>query len=427
MNEASLIEPHNREIPIGDKVQAKKRKLITGSTVINFLFCLGLYLTLIQQLPLIRDVAYAEIRWVLYVIFGSLSVYCFVFYRFSEMPRMTRIFLLSIYSEVALFFMFHILNKGSIPSAYYKDIIERLIPFGILIISTSVVYSRKQLLVLIEVYCFMASIMGVSLVSYYGEVWIVSARYFLEAKNQIGPIVAISCIASFLILISERKNIHFIIRMIMFLCFGVSFFVLLMIRSRNALLSVLVIVFINTVRILLTRRKTAKEYITLMFLVLAIGIAGFSGKLNFIIKPVYESFTLNYDIRDIESISAGRISVYKESLDYIKQQPLIGNVLAFKQYEKMPHNYLLNKLVKYGILGSLPMSLFYLYLWVYVLIKIGKGKSYKKTFISYSIFIFFMSLMFSLFEYSSPYGPGVSQVLVWFLLGQYLVYDNSLI
>jgi hypothetical protein len=34
-------------------------------------------------------------------------------------------------------------------------------------------------------------------------------------------------------------------------------------------------------------------------------------------------------------------------------------------------------------------------------------------------------LITSLFEYSHPFGPGVTQIMVWFLLGQYLRHSGE--
>ena len=127
----------------------------------------------------------------------------------------------------------------------------------------------------------------------------------------------------------------------------------------------------------------------------------------------------------ITDLSAGRTDVYKFALEFAIQHPILGELEGFRFIYGNPHNYILNKWVNYGILGSLPLVLFYLYLWFFAFKEI---KSHvKNTNFTLPLWVLLFSLVVSLFEYTYPYGPGTSQLMVWFLLGQYFRNKNNLL
>ena len=104
-------------------------------------------------------------------------------------------------------------------------------------------------------------------------------------------------------------------------------------------------------------------------------------------------------------------------MEFIKQYPVLGELETGKSISVTPHNYILNKWLNYGIIGSLPIVLFYLYLWFFTI----KGIFISKKTLGFKlpVWVLLFSLIVSMFEYTYPYGPGASQIMVWFLLGQY--------
>ena len=82
------------------------------------------------------------------------------------------------------------------------------------------------------------------------------------------------------------------------------------------------------------------------------------------------------------------------------------------------HVYVLHTVMQYGILGSLPFIIFYLIIILKAFRILLSIQGYTINILVFMILI--VSLVISLLEYSYPYGPGVSQFILWFLLGQYM-------
>jgi len=136
------------------------------------------------------------------------------------------------------------------------------------------------------------------------------------------------------------------------------------------------------------------------------------------------AFTLNFDLHDLNSLSADRINTYKLAVEYIRMYPAFGELTAGESLYGIAHNYILNKWVKYGLIGSLPFVLFYIYL-VLVIMKNaffeGVNLEGKKT----AHWLLIYGFIISVFEYTFPFGPGTSQVMTWFMLGNYLSNRNK--
>ena len=130
-----------------------------------------------------------------------------------------------------------------------------------------------------------------------------------------------------------------------------------------------------------------------------------------------KSLTLNHDITDFNSMSAGRLDGYELALDYIVQHPVSGGLVGDVEFNYIPHNYILYNWLNYGIVGSIPLVGFYLYLFYFAF----RGIYHKQiNGFTLPMWVLLFSLIVSLAEYTYPYGPGVSQLMLWFLIGQYV-------
>lgn len=128
------------------------------------LFVFGIMLTVIQQMPVIRDVAYSDIRVVLYVIFGLITLLSLRRSFSTSLPTLVKVFLGTVVVLTAEVLLFQLLHWRSTLSS----IAELLIPFGILIGAYNSASDRHSIETVLMIYSALAVIMGVSLVLYYG-------------------------------------------------------------------------------------------------------------------------------------------------------------------------------------------------------------------------------------------------------------------
>ena len=169
----------------------------------------------------------------------------------------------------------------------------------------------------------------------------------------------------------------------------------------------------------LRNRIMLKRLVVIQFILLLLIALFFFGVLEKLLEPIWKSFTFSsLDIYDINSLTSGRFEVYKESFRFLAIHPFFGESMSCNRWFAIPHNYLIDKWVKFGIIGSLPLTIFYAYLWVFFFRRLKTPSSY--SFSELSLWLLLLSLIISIFEYSSPYGPGVTHIMVWFMLGQYI-------
>jgi hypothetical protein len=300
-----------------------------------------------------------------------------------------------------------------------------VVPFGIITISISNNYSNKAILTLLWLYAISNSIMGLANIFYYGNGFDVSR--LVPEKNQIGPMVGYSVLV-FLFFMIKYKSIY-----IKFFSFGLvilAYMTLLAISNRSAVVGVtLLIVFIMIYFIFIGIRKLLKKKIKEVSItsgvIIFIILLGFQFEL---IQSLFDTFltsvTYNRLVTDLNALSSGRIQLIEDSLIWIKTYPFFGFIgLSSIPISEYTHVYIIHTWMQYGLIGSLPFVLFYFFLIVFNLIlmfKLGKD-----TFTILLFMILSVGFVISLLEYSYPYGPGVSQFILWFMLGQFLIRDKK--
>lgn len=375
------------------------------------IFFILISLTLLQQMPIIKDLYYNQIRVILYIAFGLFSMNSFRSIGKHFKIPLVRYFILLILYTIILFIILKIFGGNSI------KIFDMVVPFGILLCSLDTKINEKQLNAMIMWYIMFSMILGISSIFYYGEGFQITQRYFLEFKNQIGPILGSSAIISAIWILDKKQidsNRNYILLKSIIFCGLVAS--IIVIRNRAGLVAIMITMIffiIKEYRIKFNKKNILFiKGIFLVFIVLCI-LGVFDGVIN----SIWKSFTFNYDVSDINSISAGRFDTYKMCIEFLKQYPILGEITAGNIIEYTPHNYILNQMVKFGIVGSLPLIMIYIYI-LYFVVKELRIKKEKDKF-SMPLWIMVFSLIVSLFEYTYPYGPGVSQIFVWFLIGQY--------
>ncbi len=379
---------------------------------------LTIFLTIIQQFPVIRETSYGGIRIVLYALFTFFGLVGLARLFRVRVPRLCLQFIalaVAWLMECGLLYILGLRVKT-------VDMIELFIPLGLMIIGYTVRYTEKERDFLLVVYSVLAVIMGISLIAYYGSGFSIKAQFIakIAAKNQTGPIVIMAGIMVLYRLIGLRARGKRVLlaRLGLALLFFLTIAVSLIMRNRAGLAAfilVSLIMIFSTMGRRMGNAKMAGVFLSLILLVCLVQ----AGVTSRIIKPFYDSFTMNFDVANADALSSGRIVVYNDAISIIGRRPLLGLMQKGQIMPKLAHNYVLNKLAHYGFLGSLPLLLLYFVLVAFMIREFRSGMKRGGT-VDLSVYLLMSALVISLVEYSYPYSPGVSLILVWFMLGQYL-------
>lgn len=267
------------------------------------------------------------------------------------------------------------------------------------------------------VYIWQSVILGLSIVYYYVGTFEILTNYAYSSKNQMGPMIAfgavIALLYSFHTLNKFQKKIYRLI-------FVVILVLLMLLRARATLLSLLFTSVIIIISKLYSKRKRRLNYrflliilMSMLFLFLIFTLDIFNDFRESIFNFVIQSFTKNYNIYDLNSLSAGRTSVYKEVLHSIFWEAPFGLINKKIFIAGIPHNYVLNKILNVGYIGALPYIFMYLYLF-----KLSLCQSKKNKLNQISTMLLLTGLIIGIFEYTIPFGPFSSTYIIWFSLGQ---------
>lgn len=391
-----------------------------GVSKYKTLLIAGIILTVIQQMPIIRDRFYGEIRLALYLLFALVSVKALASIALQKLPRLMKLFMGVIVLLALELLVFQLLNWRS--SIF--ELTELLIPFGIMISAYSLDFEKNETDALTLVYAVLAVLMGVSLVLFYGGGFVLREQYIAgTSKNQTGPILGIASVVVFDRILMIDLNCPHSIRKFAWLTLLLlgAISSLIVVRNRAGLVAVMFAFLIMSIS-RSRRRPTLVALIIATVIILFLFVLSYLGFLNPLVDIIVKAFTLNYDLRDLDSLSAGRWNIYIQGIEYVQLHPFFGELGASERFFGTPHNYILNKWVRYGLIGSLPFVVFYVYLFVFILITI-LSRSKKET--QSAIWLLLLGLIVSFFEYTYPYGPGVSQVMVWFMLGKFIRDEKS--
>lgn len=293
---------------------------------------------------------------------------------------------------------------------------ELLVPFGIVLLSGNGLMTEIQKKYFIKYFILITTILSIAIVFYYNGGFTISDLYNIPSKNQIGPLLASAIILDIIMIakygVNETK-IHIILGFVLFMS-------LLVIRNRSGISGIIITTLFFLIRYFpRSKIKRTTPIKGLVFLFLAISIILFSPLGSYAYNTVYSSLFNNYDINNIDSISAGRIDGYFSAFSFIKEHVFLGEITSPLNYiGQTPHNFIINKIVQYGFIGSMPFIFFYFYLFSIIFSK--KNNS------TYSKWILNLGLLVSFVEYTYPFGPGTSQFIVWFLLGQEYYWSKNL-
>jgi hypothetical protein len=378
-------------------------------------------IALAQQLPVIKDFAYSELRILIYLLMLILLLKIpFSTIVYMRIPRILQVFLFAIFLIVAQSLIFRIIG-GSVRLDF---LIEPFVSFAILYVSCTYSHDDTKVELIVSAYIILSTILSVSTALYYGPgLFIIPDRYTVAFKS--GPTYAAmyASILSFgrLLRMIKDNTINWRTRLYkesyytMIIIFNYT--AIIAIKSRSALIGTSLGI---ALLLLFSLKYNVKLYVILIISLIMVIISTLFG-----FTPIRDAFEgtlfLGYDRQSADSILSGRLSLSQNAILFSKNNLLFGEIFGETWYfDTRPHNYFLNKIVSFGLVGSIPFVFLYLVLAAYCFFNLTRARR-KRILISRDIGIVLLTVSFaiSIVEYSLPFGPGATQFIVWFLVGQY--------
>jgi hypothetical protein len=394
-------------------IQETLQKTINFQTFRKYIFVFIVFLTVFQQFPIVVESFYFEFRIVMYFLFGIFAISSVFSIRNWLSHTSIKLFIAAIITAV-------VLNLIRFYLGFFiriELVIEFLVPFGIIVCALSLDLSKKELNIFIFAYVILALIMGLRSIFYYGDGFVISRDvYIIAHKNQIGPLLGVAALITLLSIFDKRiLNIKFLGIVPKLIIFALIMGCILVMRNRAGATAII----ITTIFFLLISKKILfnKDYLMVTILILSsLVLLYYIGPLRSIVDFIWESFTRNYDISDLDSFSAGRWNSYLDAINYVIKSPLLGRYTGgpIEGFRHGAHNFLLYKWTYYGLILSLPIAILYIYMYFFVIKNVAKNHNSTALLVGW---LMFFSLIISNLEYTYPFGPGVSQLMLWFLFG----------
>lgn len=374
--------------------------------LINITFLLVI-VSILQQFSFFNSY-YSVIRNVIYLI-GFLAVILAIRHFFKiKIDNFTRYFLFlflsfQVLSLIGILFGNSINNIGTL----YLPI---SISFFIYMIAL-VIYKNSNVKVynlLIIIYATLVLLLTINIFnSYFGEIFI-SSQYVYRQKNSKGPMIVFSILFSIFLILNLKSKILKI-----FFSFSIvfEFLALNLIRNRSGLVALYLVIFILILKSLKIKRISSILTLTIVILLILLFAILASDLVTSIISSAIEVFVKNYNINDLNNLSAGRLEKYAQALSVFEKNPIIGTLGVQNYYVD---NAFLLVLANYGLIGAIfyiPFILFVLYT---IIINVRRNSIKDLRF--YVSLAWFATLTISLFEGIPPFGPGTTYIIVWILL-----------
>jgi len=369
------------------------------------LFYLGTFLIILQKCPPVLETKYELFRIIIYILFALLLALSFPKIAETKINKLMTLVIGFCYLQLILFLMMEI--SGLIIN--WEDLVEIIIPISIILIGGSFNFSEKELVKISLLFILLTIVVSIWQIYYFQGNFFIQRYYTIPIKNSMGPFLVISnaILLYYLLFYNRGKFSNPLVKIIYLGILIVGFYLSLVIRSRSSILAFLLYFAI----LLIKKQKYLQLSAILVLIIILISIPGFKF-MDYIRKPLVDSFTLNYNPYDLESISAGRLSVLKDAVWVIQEEPLFGLSMMRYDFRGIPHNYLVNKIVRYGIIGSIPFIIIYILVGIFCL----KQIIFRKPVIeNLGVFLFIIPFIISFFEYSYPFGPGTANFMVFFM------------
>lgn len=366
--------------------------------IINKLLILIVYYTVIMQFFVTNAKFYSTLRIILMLAIVALFLIVMLLNRGLYINKLLYLFIVISYISFII---------GLILSVIFGNPIFELtilIPLIMMILGLNIKLSDRERQVLMYGYVLLTGALGIYFVLKYGSGFVISAQYILAQKNQIGSIIGISIVIILYNLLVKRQHVFYNSLLLI-----VNLLPLLILRTRTIVIGVIVIFFYLLLKNIAFQIKN-KRIFKLIIIIFGIIILLTS---NQVVSYFYDVFFLNVDTNDINSISSNRLESYIKSVPFILENFLFGELIV-NANNFDPHNFVLYTLQKKGLILSFSIILIYFYFLIFMLKNLVHSKLNK---ISIPTLLLLLAFISSLFEYQAPFGPGTTQLITWFFIG----------
>lgn len=337
---------------------------------------------------------YNNVKYVVYAILAFLA-YKTTFFKSINDKRILLLTSIIVFEAFLIFFFFSVGYTINV-----QDVVILAIDFLMIAIGYQYKGDVSRIDLLVIVFATMSVILGIQTIVYFvGTFTINEYLYAIEAKNQTGQIVASSA-AALMVMSFSKKEYRFFKIILLVSLFVLSF----LIRCRTATLALILFAVY-----FFYKAQGKKSFYVLL------SVAGLTMIIfhNEVLGFLNEVFISDRDITDLDAVSTGRLERNVQGINFWMGNPLTGEMTIDSGVAKI-HNYLINRLVAYGVF-AFPFYVIFFYL-LYIIIK---GEKNKDLLNSEKVGYWTMVIPFfcSLLEPSAPFGPGLVQAIPFFLLG----------
>ena len=372
--------------------------------LIKSLICILIIISIVQQFSFFQSY-YSTIRNAIYII-GLLTIILSVS-NFSKIKidTFTRFFL-------AFFLSFQLLSlMGVLYGNSFNNIGTLYIPISIsffIYMISSIIYSKsnsKTYIILMVIYVVLMLMLTFDIFKTYFNGIFISAQYLYDQKNSKGPMIDFSILFTIFLILNLKNKIlkFFLSSSIIF-----EFIVLNLMRSRADLLALYIVLIIFVLKSI--RKRLLLDLIIIITSILLF-IIFLPNLVNSISSTLIEVFIKNYNVNNLNSLSAGRLYYYNKALKIFETNPIMGT-LGLQNY--YVDNAFLTLIANYGLIGMILYVPFIGFLFYKIFANLLKASIKELRF--YISLAWLVTLIISLFEELPPFGPGTTYLIVWILL-----------
>lgn len=301
-------------------------------------------------------------------------------------------------------------NVSEFSSDWYCLLVS-LIPLSL---GLSSYYSPRMLERLFKLLSIVSAIVAVIVIKNRVGGVVITTEFLVSEKNSLAVVWALSALG---LLFYVIRNPFRLINILWCGVYSILFVCIVTSRARAALLAL----FLTSAVLVIKKLGSfnVQKAIGLFFGtgIMIIVYLLFSGGFENVFQLIEESITMGRNVDDLDSLSSGRVAVYSLAVREFFDSPFMG---ALSTGLTLPwvHNYPLRLLAEFGIFGSLPYMVPYVFMCVITL----KGIFFKSTFepVANWELGFHMSaliLIISMLEPTYPFGPGTVTGIAMFMLG----------
>lgn len=290
-----------------------------------------------------------------------------------------------------------------------NDLLSLVMVVGAIYIGYVCDFSIKQIKLLIAIIVLSSLYLGYEAINVYvGAFDLYAADWQVAGKNQIGQLIALGIILSYIFFVVEANKITKYLMLILFL---ILFSFLIIVKCKTAVLAVFISVLIISFKAL--SKETLKKYLLFGMPIFILFLVIYADEL---ILGIFEVLGLEFGA-SVNELSTNRASKNVEALQYIINNPFQGELFNYSRIP-MIHNWILIRVVRYGVLLVLPMLIFYLMILFFGIREIYKTRL--NNFSQIGCFLLIVPYISSLAEPGAPFSPGTIYCFIYVFLGIYL-------